>query len=79
MRRALSTASLGLLYGGAGGVVGDVFVDQGITIDEREESVSALSSDQLDLSVIDHISIVEIVDNKTNIELITREDEINAE
>ena len=79
MRRALSTASLGLLYGGVGGVVGDVFVDQGITIDERDESVSALSSDQLDLSVDDKINIVEIIDSKTNIELITREGEINAE
>lgn len=78
MRRALSSASLGMLYGGSGGI-GDVFVDQGITIDEREESVSALSSDQLDLSVTDKISIIEIVDNKTNIEVITIEGEINAE
>ena len=79
MRRALSSASLGMLYGGDGGGNGDVFVDQGITIDEREESVSALSSDQLDLTVPDKISIIEIVDNKTNIEVITQEGEINAE
>ena len=79
MRRALSSASLGLLYGGVGGVVGDVFIDQGITVDERKESVSALSSDQLDLTVVDKISIIEIVDNKANIELITQEGEVNAE
>ena len=62
-----------------GGGHGDVYVDQGITIYEWEESVSALSFDQLDLTVIDHISIAEIVDSKTNIEVIMQEGEIYAE
>ena len=78
MRRALSTASLGLLRG-ASGVVGDVFIDQGIDINEQSEDVSFFDSDQLNLSISDQLTMVEITANKTNIQINQNEDDVDAE
>ena len=78
MRRALSTASLGLLRGASGGT-GDVFIDQGIDINEQEESVSFFDSDQLNVSISDKLTIIEIAANKTNIQINQNGDEVNAE
>ena len=78
MRRALSTASLGLLRG-ASGVVGDVFIDQGIDINEQRDDVSFFDSDQLNLFISDELTIIEIAANKTNIQINQNGDEADAE
>lgn len=78
MRRALSTASLGLLRGESGGT-GDVFIDQGIDINEQEESVSFFDSDQLSVSISDELTMIEISAKNTNVQIDQSGDKLNAD
>ena len=78
MRRALSTASLGLLRAGTG-AAGDVLIDQGVVIDEISDSVSFFDSDQLSFSISDELTMIEISAKNTNVQIDQSGDKLNAD